>query len=34
MSDDRSAADALAPGVEDRARRALEALQGSPADKA
>jgi aminoglycoside phosphotransferase (APT) family kinase protein len=33
MSDDRSAADALAPGVEDRARRALEALQGSPADK-
>jgi aminoglycoside phosphotransferase (APT) family kinase protein len=34
MSDDRSAADALAPGVEDRARRALDALQGSPADKA
>jgi aminoglycoside phosphotransferase (APT) family kinase protein len=34
MSDDRSAADALAPGVEDRARRALEALQGSPADQA
>ncbi len=34
MSDDRSAADALAPGVEDRARRALEALQGSPAYKA
>ncbi len=27
MSDDRSAADALAPGVEDRARRALEALR-------
>jgi aminoglycoside phosphotransferase (APT) family kinase protein len=34
MSDDRSAADALAPGVEDRARRALGALQGSSADKA
>jgi aminoglycoside phosphotransferase (APT) family kinase protein len=28
MSADRGAADALAPGVEDRARRALEALQG------
>jgi aminoglycoside phosphotransferase (APT) family kinase protein len=28
MSADRSAADALAPGVEERARRALEALQG------
>jgi aminoglycoside phosphotransferase (APT) family kinase protein len=28
MSADRSAADALAPGVEERARRALEALRG------
>jgi aminoglycoside phosphotransferase (APT) family kinase protein len=28
MSADRSAADALAPGVEERARRALQALQG------
>jgi len=28
MSADRGAADALAPGVEDRARRALDALQG------